>query len=323
MFDKVKWVQFKNYSGVSIKGTTPFNLPAYANHWDRVVWLTSIVESGGKFGTVISYDGTGATAGLCQMIAVYPKELADEDGNPENDQGSLWRQIERIRKADPSTVTELLTSLKNGKGWDLVNGKVVGQDGKTLNGRVLREELTPNQGRVPRKGPDWEQAKCWGMVFHNLFSNPNTFETQVSFSIEHAKETARRKTPLLHGVPISETIYKDNPDQVDDFIIGTPLDLAMAVFFSNSVNAPAAAYRRFTQALDAHRISLGHPLDLTKPVERLRFAARLIRVLGTAQFARWNAEIPGGRYQRTRSTAQEIWPPEFFTGPNAIMPKKF
>lgn len=321
MTPTVRWAQFHDYSGVSIGGSVPFELKPDSTHWDRIVWLTSIVESGGKFGAVISYDGTGATASLTQCIAVFPKELASEDGNPEDDQGALWSVIQKIKSSNPEITKELEEALSQ-KRWALKDSKIVNAQGATVNGRVLREELTPNQGRVPRQGEQWEQSKRWALILNRLFSDPRSFDIQVSFAIDHAKEVAKRKPPMLKE-SISKTIYCSNPDNILQFSLNDPLDLAMAVFFSNSVNAPAQAYKMFAQALEVFEKLNKHPVDVSNAQDRSLFAARLIRALGTTSFARWNAELPSGRYQRTRTTAMKLWPATFFNGPSAIMPKSF
>ena len=81
-------IVFKEYAGVRIKGQKPLSsFPLSRRHLDRASRLTAEVESGGRFGSVMSYDGTGMTAGIHQAIAVYPKNLKD--------QGPLWKLLLR------------------------------------------------------------------------------------------------------------------------------------------------------------------------------------------------------------------------------------
>ena len=101
---KVSYRKRKNYSGPLIAGTEPYPAPSAERagfHIDRAYWLTTRVETGGKFGAVMAYDGTGMTAGPDQHIAVYPKELANEDLNAADDQGSLWKLLRRLEVCDP------------------------------------------------------------------------------------------------------------------------------------------------------------------------------------------------------------------------------
>jgi hypothetical protein len=83
-------------------------------------------------------------------------------------------------------------------------------------------------------------------------------------------------------------------------------DLASAFFWSYCVNAPAMARKIFKKH--------GHD------------PGKLIRALGKSRFGRWNADIKGGRYQRTRKhamNATRLWPSELFLGTDAICPKEF
>jgi hypothetical protein len=94
----------------------------------------------------------------------------------------------------------------------------------------------------------------------------------------------------------------------------------MAVFFSNSVNAPAMAFRKLHQALSNSPVtSYYRGVPLTKGPK----ANRIINALGTADYARWNFRLVSGRYQRTRKAAMKVWPKDYFTGEYSIMPRNF
>jgi hypothetical protein len=84
----------------------------------------------------------------------------------------------------------------------------------------------------------------------------------------------------------------------------------MSVYWSNSVNAPGHALKLLCRVADAYPSSRD-PL----------FAKALVTALGNTSFGRWDDDIPGGRYQRTRLAAMQVWPFELFEGPTAIMPK--
>ena len=90
----MKRIKFGKYAGVKIKGKIPLEAPNSLSHLSWVSWLTAMVESDGKFGSVMNYDGTGMTAGIHQAIAVYPK--APGDGNKKNEQGPMWKLMNRI-----------------------------------------------------------------------------------------------------------------------------------------------------------------------------------------------------------------------------------
>jgi len=326
MFSKVKWRQWKKYSGPWIKGTSKFTLGPGADHWQRIVWLTAQVETGGTFGATMAYDGTGNTSGVIQGIAVYPRELAHEDNNPEDDQGPLWDMLEHIRYDNPELTKPLEDELFE-CGWALKGGRlrVINKDGSSgeiVNGRLIREELTPNQGVVPKSGNDWASAKSWALLFHEIFANPNSYDSQIRFGIEHAQKSTRRKPSVLRGKTISSLVYSNNPLDTKLLTPNNPVDLAMAVLFSNMVNAPAMAFRKLRQAFDTFAGGDERRPNWQSPKDQQRFAKKLIEALGKANYARWNFQITSGRYQRTRKAAMKIWPVEFFEGRGAIMPRR-
>lgn len=328
MFSKVKWRSWKRYSGPMIRGTTKYVLEENSSHWERIVWLTAQVETGGRFGATTCYDGTGNTSGIIQGIAVYPRELSHEDNNPADDQGPLWKMMEYIREDYPELLKPIEDEFKE-IGWVIKGGhvKIINDDGSSgdpVNGRLIREELTPNQGRVPRSGQQWIEAKNWALMFHNVFNDPRSFNAQIRFGINHAKAIAKRKPNVLRGESIESLIYtKDIKKYIERFVEYDPMDLAMAVFFSNTVNAPAMAFRKFKQANEIFcRGKKNKNPDLLSNSDREQFAKRLIRVLGNANFGRWNFRIATGRYQRTRKAAMKVWPKEMFVGPTAIMPRQ-
>jgi hypothetical protein len=318
---KVKYKRFKSYAGPSIVGNVRFTIDKdNSTHLERALYLTSLVESGAKFGTVIAYDGTGMTAGLTQCIAVYPKPLLRQGPpNPIKEQGPLWKMIRNLEK-DHAPVEELYNALKV-KGW-YVSSKSDLRDyntGLLIPGRQIREEFTPNNGNVSRAGSKWLQAKEWALIFHRLFQDEASFKTQIEFGVNHIRKVASVKPRALTPNTISNLVYEgdvNTPISVND-----ELDLAMSVFWSNLVNAPAIAFLKLRQAA---RIPTGNnevfDLEINNPETRRSFSKRLIRLLGTSTFARWQT-----RYKRTRKLAikADIWPDEFFNGNSPIMPSKF
>jgi hypothetical protein len=325
---KVRWKKFRQYSGPVISGTERFELKQNSNHWDRVIWLIANVESGGKFGATMGYDGTGNTSGLIQGIAVYPRELSHEDHNAADDQGPLWDMIDLIGKDHPELLENLFYKFDE-LNWSLEDGKILNLNNRLyssnkkkccVRGKVIRDELTPISGKVPRFGRKWKQAKEWVILFHEIFNNPLSFDSQVKFGISHVQNVAKRKPKILNGKSIEDIIYSGDLSYSKSFTKGDPMDLAMAFFFSNSVNAPAMAFKKFNIALQVfNRVNNRYP-NINNPRDRISFSKRLIRVLGTANFARWSS----ARYPRTRKAARKVWPKAFFTEKQTgVMPYKF
>jgi hypothetical protein len=285
---------------------------------DRVLWLTSKVESGGNFGAVMAYDGTGMTAGLHQAIAVYPKELADEDLNAADDQGSLFALVASL----PNETTASLRSMFASEGWSLIGtdlryakdatvqiGSVTvrAKTGSLVYGDHIRDVFTPVDGKVPRSGPQWDESKRWALAFHEVFSNPKTFDAQVDFGVKHFNNTSQRKKLTVAGrtATLQEWLYGSGP-------LSAEADLATAVFWSHSVNGPSVAYRILTSVLEKD------------PLPSKGFASRLLRDLAHSTYGRWNFSVPSGRWSRTRLAAKAsgLWPKEFFE-PTGIMPETF
>jgi len=299
-----------------IKGTEPYEIPEDRReyHVDRAFWLTTKVETGAKFGMVQAYDGCGMTVGLDQHIAVYPKELDEEDGNAADDQGSLWKLLRRMEYVRGNTgyqsrIGQLWKKLES-QGWYLGHDGVLRylwggpgsrETGGIVFGDTIREGMTPHWGNVGQIPVYRKTAQEWAICFHLVFSHPDGFQAQVEYGKEHlVKRTRRRKIEWAYpgqeitALTVGELTWWD--------------DLAMCMYQSHSVNAPAVANKCLKKA---KLISGG--IDPEK----------LIRLLGTSSYSRWDDDLKHGRYQRTRSAARAsgLWPKHLFDGKDAIMPK--
>lgn len=322
----MKRIVFKKFAGVKIKGKTKIPLPITSKHIDRAVWLTACVESGGKFGCVMNYDGTGMTASIGQAIAVYPRALNDDIKR--NDQGPLWKVLHRIRSSiDRSEYFDELNVIKNELemiGWFISeDGKCrFLETGKLVSGSEIRKEFTGStNGVMPIKGYAKNRAEYWVKLFHGLFSHPKTFPIQLAIEAEHFVKRCDRTKLRFCSDPINkkETLQRLIYDDLDGHIssvttlqMGAELDLAMSMYWSNSVNAPSFALKKFCkQIIDKAYYALSNE----------ELARIIIRKFGNTPFARWDDDLPNGRYQRTRRYAMKLWPDRLFVGKDAIMPK--
>ena len=129
------------FAGVRIRGKEPMQEIAVPSHLHKAAWLTAGVESGFKYGTVISYDGTGITAGIHQAVAVYPRHL--------DDQGPLWKLTARVLSAVPRDVETDFRVFLGEYGIVLTpHGVAISVHGGRLKGSALRERLTGDAGGV-------------------------------------------------------------------------------------------------------------------------------------------------------------------------------
>lgn len=319
-------VTFNSYSGPRILGTEDFLLVPNAGHWERVLWLTSMVESGGRFGAITMYDGTAVTAGLHQAVAVYPRELADEDFNAQDDQGSFFQLLRLLQSLSDFPELQQLLERFRARGWTLSrdgtlrylaagktqirgHSKTVAA-GDLVYGYEIREEFTPHQGVVPSTGASWNRSKAWALDFQKVFSHPSSFRAQIEFGAQHFEKVARNK--IIHTTQYSKSIerwlYGGN---LDNFQSASPsYDLALAVFWSHSVNAPTVAYKILADAIVA--ADPGTDPD--------KFAATLLRLLGQKRYGRWHFSETNGRWQRTRQNARKVWLSSLFAK-DGVMPQ--
>ena len=276
------------------------------------------------------FDGTAVTAGPDQFILVYPRELQSEDFNAADDQGLLGKLLARLFTVDTAAMVPKKAALQNAfssEGWYLspvgrlhysdaravfVGGqKVKVRPGDLVHGAVIRNAVTPTDGTVPRTGTAWARSSAWCQTFHEVFAEPTGFSVQDAFGIEHLVKAYQAPRVRVDGrrVSVEALMFGTDVASWKASKIGMDLDLALAVWYSNSVNAPAIALRCMESAL----LSCG---------KDALFPKRLIRALGESNWGRWNASDRNGRYQRTRTLAMRstLWPKHLFEGSSAIMP---
>jgi len=318
-------IKYGKYAGLRILGGIE-RVRTVDTHLDRAEWLTSMVESDGMYGSVFSADGTGMTASIGQLVAVYPRML--DDDIKRNDQGPLWKFLWRLGTAsNPSLPREYvtITSRLRHMGWHLSpDGKVYWPDGRLISGTEMRFELTgDSNGVMPVKGKGRMRAEWWANAFHELFAQHATFKAQHNFTKEHFAKRASR-VPLrfcLDKHPtLVEAVYDGRPLSTVAIPLNSSLDLAMAVYWSHSVNAPGKALRVICKALNRATMT---PHIILDNITEDTFAEHLIKALAKTKYGRWHWTEKSGRYQRTRNAAKKVWPRKFFTGPDAIMPKSF
>ncbi len=299
---KVQYGTYGKFSGPYIVGTEDaLDVPSLeSSHWDRALWLTVMVESGGKLGSIMMADGTGVTAGLEQSILVYPKNLAV--------QGPLVGLLHFVDCSYNLSLYELGMGFKN-EGWVVAADKTIRyiDSGKIVPPRVLRETMTPNQGCVPKRGPEWERSKAWALAFHDYFKTKS--KAQAKHAIDGFTKYARRiQQDKLVGLTIEQAVYADDvmqkPPFGTDSINSLANDLAMAMFWCYKTNAPAPAMTCLSKALASHE---------------QRWGKKLLRLFGTSKYGRWATN----RWKRSRQHAMKVWPKELFSGPDMVMPASF
>lgn len=289
-----KRVTYKKYAGFVIRGTEPYNLSDSSNHFERSFWLATKVETNGVFGTVQSYDGAGMSAGLEHQIAVMPRDMS---------QGGLFKLLQKFAN-DPNAgksenFINLIKKFKE-RGWALENGRLVNErTGVPISGADIQDEFTPMDGTVPERGPFFEKAKEWIILFAKVFQDPTTRPIQVAEGINKICNLSRDERRIYQA--LCPNYFEGTKFLGISKDISPELDLALAVYHSHSVNAPAIA----------RKVLLNIPIQ-----EDVSFAKALLNGLKEAKWGNWER-----RWKVTRNFAMNsgIWDKDLFNGPNAIM----
>lgn len=306
-------VEYKNYQGLRMTGAVPLEAPGFW-HIDEISWLTACVESGGKFGCVMNYDGTGMTAGIHQAIAVYPSAI--KDNNARNDQGPLWKLLARLGGLG---ITGEIEDHLEAWGCTLTaDGKCVSSlTGDLVSGPAIRRMFNGDSGGwMPLDRTIRKECVRWVKEFHTAFSDPLGFQTQLAYG-HNAFEKFARSTLRYCGNEdfrkrsILDVFYgKKSLGVVRE--MSEEMGLAMAMAFSHAVNAPSKVLRILCRKV----------VDFFGRDVYYRDAAvakRIIVSLGNTPFARWDDDLKNGRYQRTRNYAMKHWDGSLFE-PDGIMP---
>lgn len=295
---EVKWVRYKAYSGLKMTGTTKVSKPTTRLHMERAYWLTAMLEAP-LYGSVQSYDGAAMSGGPLHNIAVYPRSMT---------QGSLFPLLRRLEAAFVPQIIPLWSAFKAVQWYVARDGKLRNiNNGALISGRAIRNEFSPNHGKVPKHGAARKQATRWIRLFHTLLSHPDSYGVQKEYAIDYLIKTRssdekkfykRQDLQLLRAAESRE-------EKSTSMTLHLALDLAMCVYHSHSVNGPAPAKSVLLKTLDQHNPS-SHPV---------LFAQRLIYNLGKKRYGRWRDTTDGkNRYDRTRYWARAggLWPEEFF-----------
>lgn len=326
------------YSGAVIYGdevVPPPDGDAATYHAQRAFWLTGEVETGNRLGSVMMADGTAFTIGIDQHVAVYPRELADEDFNAADDQGAAFDLLAKLEVTDTQYVSDLWGAFGE-EGWyvgldgrlrhlDAGVVKVKGRNvevkaGDLVHGALIRNAVTPKGGIVKKDTNEWEVCRRWAMLLHRLVSDPKTLDVQRAFGIYHlGHRVAHRKLRLAgrrRKPTFQKRIYSGSPvTGIRSSDLEPALDLALCVFHSYTVNAPSVAFRLLEASVEATGFA-GH-LGATAEQQRT-FADDLLFRIRTKRYGRW-----GNRWERTRKHALGVgwWPRALFIGNQAVMAK--
>lgn len=327
------------YQGAVIFGTEVAPPPQGPNadlHSERAYWLTGEVETGNKLGSVMMADGTGFTIGLDQHIAVYPRELAAEDFDAEDDQGGAWKLLAKMEGTKSEHIKPLwdafaaehwyiatdggLRWLNDGQGMVGIgrNARIIQHKaGDLVHGSIIREAITPRQGVVQKGTPSWETCRRWATLLHNLTADTKTAAIQKEFGLAHLHHRVkhRKLQPFEWRLrqTMEELIYGcHNISTVKSSVFSPQFDLALCVFHSYTVNAPSLAFRILKRVVRV----VGWKGQSWGTNNEIVFARILLGEFKWEKYGRWDA-----RWNRTRQHAMRVgwWPKELFRR-HSLMP---
>ena len=307
--NKVKHKRYKNFAGPVLYGHTRMAQPADDTFLEKLVYVTAMVESGGFYGSVFMADGTGITGGLCQHVAILPRQM---------EYGGFWKLMAFIDAFFPVIYYDLGDLLIE-EGWTFQpDGRL--RDYTTdieVPPFVFRQAVTPRHGVVPPPegypDPDdtdeeismWRQAKLWCLAVHQILAQPATHRAQLIYECRHFQKMIERThfKGILEGKRVGDVAFPNSATRspFDD----PRVELAMLVFLSFAVNAPKWAYTAFESALELQGYQGQVPLMKSKQ-SRL-FARELIKQLERVGGSKWDDDRKYGRYQRTRDVLKTMF----------------
>lgn len=294
MFGKVKWKKYGKYSGPQILGKCPNTFTK--TYWERVLWLTSQVETGGMLDTVIGYDKT-LSGGLVQYTSIYPLI---------NKQGRLW---DFIKNLPPSVSNPFVDQLNSELNWIISDeGYLVNKTDLTLiTMDEIVYEFNPPNGTVPSFGDHWNIAKTWALLLNQVLSNPDGFSMHVQFIIRDFMSNDKRKFNPLKNLTVNEIMTKY---LISDKARNQVVEIASAMFWSYFVNNPQKACTILRRVYDM-KPCIGY--------DDLNFAKKLINEFFISTSKNWDANNPQGRYQRTKKAVQSLWKETLKEYPNLLL----
>ncbi len=256
----VRYVTFRDWAGIAIRGANPFTGRSMAvrrsgggddvYEWDVV--LSAITEpEGGAYDPVVSYDGTAMTWGFAQWTFTS---------------GRLQKLLVALQKQNP------LAFLSSGVPSELQQvglglapvGNLVDQSGRqVIDKDKLRALLTPPDGKLPRKGANYEYAARLARSFWYLGQAPGVPAIQEDFLIQELSREVRLDRPKLRGKSIASFLYTTGwPGLLTPAADYPELTAARALFWSMWQNGPRAAEEHLYRALHGKPFAVRTDLDL-------------------------------------------------------------
>lgn len=277
-----RWVKFRDWSGVGIRGDNRYTCPSPPTPADVVVAASTRPE-GGAYDTVVSYDGTAVTWGLAQWTFT--------GGRLQHLLAWIYNQL-----GSEAPVLKPLQALltKMGLTMDPAARELKDVQGREISSKDdLRNLFTPVSGVVPKTGPRWELAKSIALVFHQLGKDPVIAKIQIEFFLSELHQEEILPRPKLDTRAICYYLGRVTDSDMADKVAARALTWAMWQ------NAPRAAEEHLQRALGVA------PYVGPDSLRRLSgvFARSRYGFWGNAKAAETDRE---SRYHKVATTINEV-----------------
>lgn len=221
----IRWASYGNWSGPRFGGSrfyTPATSPA---SWIHVLTYAVAYPEGGAWDCIFAADGTAMTAGLFQHTLTS---------------GRLQKLLEVCRAKAPVTFDATVGKLFANWNLTLQNGVICKGTTKLTSKNALRAQFTPPNGKAPKAGVNWDNAKMAAIAFNTLLLDPTLDTVQQDFFLSELQHEAVLKRPRLNGKTINNILYPKGWPTTGTTAVA-PDDVARALFFSCYQNAPRQA----------------------------------------------------------------------------------
>ncbi|MDC1299903.1 hypothetical protein N8Z24_00190 [bacterium] len=290
----MKWVFWKEHSGVRHMGTKRYDPPTPHSTWVKIMGVVARCE--GNHDTVVSYDGTGITWGFLQWtftsgrLQKLLQYMGRQGGFKDYIFQSLfdWEFVHPIRISDNCNFPG--QQIFNKFGFKMQDGKFFDlycDPPKPLNPRIHKKRINNicmAKGKYfnPEFGTRKKQAFALAKVFSKAGQSSDVAKAQINFAIHEFQGSLKVKRRPLKKVKTIENLLEGTWE--------TPLP---AMFFNLWQNSPKYAYKLFLK-------------NYKKDQDPEEYFMRCWNHLKRSKFGNWSYAKPKNRSPRIKRLTRAI-----------------
>ena len=235
---KASWARYGEWSGIRIRGVHPVKPGFPPTEWDVVMAAICAPESG-MYDTIVSYDGTGMTAGMFQWTLtsgrlqklLYSMLLYVP---------SLWHRFR-----EDLAESGIVARQEQGDSILFLDAETQHEaKGKA----AIRGLFTAPGGKVPRSGVGHDRAVAIAQTFYRLFSHKFSHWVQQRFAYEEMRREMSIGRPNLGGASAAEILGIFPRASIEIVPSSTQAIAAWAMYAAMWQNGPRAAEKVLLRA---------------------------------------------------------------------------